>query len=145
MDTSVFGGCFDEEFSRESRTLFEEIAAGKFSLVVSEATLFELQGAPNQVRAILDGMNEEDLEIVETTPEIEALRDAYLSAGVLGPASRQDAAHVAAASVADVDIIVSWNFRHIVHYEKIRAFHAVNLIHGYRSIPIHSPREVVAP
>ena len=54
-----------------------------------------------------------------------------------------DAGHVAAATVAGADLIVSWNFRHIVHYDKIRAYNAVNLLHGYREIEIRSPLEVI--
>ena len=68
---------------------------------------------------------------------------AYLSAGVVGPANEGDAMHVAAATVANCDIIVSWNLKHIVHYDKIRGYNAVNLREGYRTLAIHSPKEVV--
>lgn len=142
-DTSVFGGCFDEEFSEESRKFFEEVGSGKFLLVVSETTLFELKEAPAEVRGVLTHLPPDFLEVIEAAEEITALRDAYIEAGVLGEASIRDASHVASASVAEVDMIVSWNFKHIVHFEKIRGFHAVNLIKGYRMIEIYSPREVV--
>jgi hypothetical protein len=71
------------------------------------------------------------------------LRDAYLAAGVVGAASENDAHHVALAAVARADLIVSWNFKHIVHVDKIRRFNAVNLIEGYGMIDIRSPLEVV--
>lgn len=71
------------------------------------------------------------------------LRDAYIQANVVGNASKADAEHVASASVADVDVIVSWNFKHIVHYDKINGYHAVNLLNGYKQIHIFSPKEVV--
>ena len=144
-DTSVFGGCFDEEFSAVSRKFFEEVQAGKFLLVVSETTLFELKDAPTEVREVLARLPPELVEIIEAAQEIATLRDAYIEAGVLGEVSIRDASHVAAASVAEVDIIVSWNFKHIVHFEKIRGFHAVNLVKGYRMVEIYSPREVVEP
>jgi len=57
--------------------------------------------------------------------------------------SRSDAEHIASASVADVDFVVSWNFKHIVHYDKISGYQAVNLLNGYRQIRIYSPREVI--
>lgn len=142
-DTSVFGGCFDDEFSAESRQFFEEVKTGKFLLVISETTLFELKEAPKEVREVLTALRTELVEIIEGAEEIGALRDAYIKAGILGEASIRDAAHVAAASVADVDLIVSWNFKHIVHYEKIRGFHAINLLKGYRMIEIYSPKEVI--
>ncbi len=71
------------------------------------------------------------------------MRDAYLSAGVVGKASKRDAAHIAAASVSRVDMIVSWNFKLIVHFDKIRGYHEVNMRLGYPPIPIYCPREVV--
>jgi hypothetical protein len=142
-DTSVFGGCFDKKFARESHTLFEEIKGGRFHLVLSGTILRELQRAPVEVREVVGRLPEDCLEILEPSEEVERLRDAYIEAGVVGPSSLLDAEHIAAASVAGVDLIVSWNFRHIVHFEKIRGYHAVNLMQGYHAIPIHSPTEVI--
>ncbi len=142
-DTSVFGGCFDEEFETASRKLFDSINAGRFMLVVSEVTLFELSSAPEKVQNVLHNIDMTKIEVIETTDEIDNLRDAYLDAGILGESSFNDAYHVACASVSLMDMIVSWNFKHIVHFEKIRGFNAVNLLHGYKQISIFSPREVI--
>ena len=142
-DTSVFGGCFDEEFASESKALFEEIKEGKFVLVMSYITLRELDRAPEFVQRVLAELPPKMVETIEYSEEIAVLRDAYINAGVIGPAGKSDAEHIAAASVADVDIVVSWNFRHIVHYEKIIGYQAVNLMNGYKSILIYSPKEVV--
>lgn len=142
VDTSVFGGCFDDQFSVASRQIFENAIRGMFRLVISDTTLVELAGAPDQVQAILQSLSV-PVEYVRLTEEIEHLRDAYIAARVVGPASLLDAEHIASASVADVDLIVSWNFRHIVHYEKISGYHGVNLLNGYRPIRIFSPLEVV--
>lgn len=144
VDTSVFGGCFDEEFAEESLTLFEEIKAGKFILALSSVTLQELSLAPEIVRRVLANLPPEVIEIIPDSSEILQLRDAYLAAKVVGPSCANDAQHIAAASVATVDLVVSWNFKHIVHYDKINSYHGVNLLHGYRPIPIYSPKEVVS-
>ncbi len=144
-DTSVFGGCFDAEFAVESRKLFEEIKAGKFVLVVSDTLTAELQPAPEHVRQVLDTLSTQHVEFVSVTPEAEHLRDAYIAAEVVGPSSLEDAEHIAIASVAGVDLVVSWNFRHIVHYDKIAGYNAVNLLHGYKPLQIFSPKEVVTP
>ncbi len=117
-DTSVFGGCFDEEFALESRRLFEEIENGKFLLVVSKTTFRELTGAPENVRNVLTQLPKSNVEVVEESSEIDVLRDAYLKAGVVSEASKTDAEHIATASVANIDFVVSWNFKHMVHYEK---------------------------
>lgn len=142
-DTSVFGGCFDDEFEVESKALFSDITNGKFSLVISATTLRELGEAPLHVQAVLTGLPPGQVELIEYSEEITALRDLYINAGVVGMASIYDAEHIAAASVAGVDIVVSWNFRHIVHYEKIGGYQAINIMNGYRAISIYSPREVV--
>ncbi len=142
-DTSVFGGCFDDEFAADSRKFFDEIKTGRFTLVVSATTLRELAKAPTEVRDLVSAVPDEHVEGIRMSEEIERLRDAYLSAGVVGPSSIFDAEHIAAASVAGVDLIVSWNFKHIVHFDRIRGYHPVNLLEGYHPTPIHSPREVI--
>ena len=142
-DTSVFGGCLDAEFAEASRAFFMEVAAGRFLLVISDETVRELAQAPLAVRRVLEEVSPDDVEFVPDSDEIRQLRDAYLHAGVVGPACTEDAEHIAAASVAEVDLVISWNFKHIVHFEKIRGYEAVNLIEGYKPVRIHSPREVV--
>lgn len=142
-DTSVFGGCFDDEFESESKALFDDIKHGKFILVISSTTLREIGEAPAYVQEVLTSLPAERLELIEYSEEIAELRDRYVDAGVVGPSSLFDAEHIAAASVAGVDIVVSWNFKHIVHYEKISGYHAVNIVNGYKTVGIYSPKEVV--
>ena len=60
------------------------------------------------------------------------------------PNYRDDALHIALATIANVDLLVSWNFRHIVRYDKIRLFNSVNIESGYKPIQIYSPREVTS-
>jgi predicted nucleic acid-binding protein len=144
-DTSVFGGCFDPEFKLESRKFFDEVRQGRFTLLISNVTLAELQSAPEDVRRVLADLPADQVELVEASDETEALRQAYLEAGIVGPLSSNDAAHVAAATTSGADIVVSWNFKHIVHFEKIAGFEGVNLLRGFRSPRIYSPREVVEP
>ena len=142
-DTSVFGGCFDDEFAEESSSFFADIKAGKFVLVVSATTLGELERAPANVQKVLAELPSEDVEVIEFSDEIAHLREAYLEAKIVQPESKADAEHIASASVADVDFVVSWNFKHIVQYEKISGYQAVNLMNGYKEIRIYSPKEVV--
>lgn len=142
-DTSVFGGCFDREFSEASHQFFREVRAGRFSVVISDVTTRELLQAPETVRRVLVELPVDLVEAVTVDDEVVSLRDAYLSAGVVGPASEADAEHIAAATVAEVDLLVSWNFKHIVHFDKIRGFNGVNSLRGYRSLDIYSPLQVV--
>ncbi len=80
--------------------------------------------------------------ILELSPETIGLADAYLNHGILTQNYRNDALHIATATVAGVDLLVSWNFKHVVHFEKIQKFNAVNIEMGYKPIMIYSPREV---
>jgi hypothetical protein len=143
VDTSVIGGSLDEEFAEESLALLEMAERGEATLLVSDVLLEELGGAPADVRALLDRLGSVSTELLEASEEAIRLRDAYLAAGVVGPAAERDAQHVAIATVAQADLIVSWNFKHPVHVDKIRGFNAVNLAQGYRLIDIRSPVEVV--
>ena len=77
------------------------------------------------------------------TKECIELREQYLVQGIVSRKYLDDALHVAVATVSGCDMIVSWNFKHIVHFEKISLYHAINRIHGYREIFINSPSEVI--
>jgi hypothetical protein len=83
------------------------------------------------------------VEEVSISDEVEDLADQYLATAVLVPAWRGDALHVAAATVAGADLILSWNFKHIVNFKRIQGFNSVNVRNGYRSMTILSPREVL--
>lgn len=143
IDTSVVGGCFDSEFQTESLALFKMVRNGGLVVVASTLLADELRLAPKEVQEILTTLPLEYVESVVVDMETMTLRDAYLTAEVVGKVQSNDALHVALATVARVDMIVSWNFRHIVHFDKIRGFNAVNLREGYLPIEIRSPREII--
>ena len=81
-------------------------------------------------------------EIIEATESALELADAYQEHGILTPKFYDDGLHIAVATVGEADVLVSWNFKHIVHFDKIRMFNAVNLEYGYKPLQIFSPREV---
>ncbi len=142
VDSSVFGGYFDEEFAEASRMFFNFVNQGRIIILVSEFVIRELVPAPEKVRTFVAALPRRSLVNLSTTPAAIQLRDAYLRARILGPGSMIDAAHVALATVAHSDAIVSWNFKHIVRVDKMRAFNAVNLSEGYGLLSIVSPNEV---
>ncbi len=145
VDTSVFGGTEDDEFRDTSVAFFELVRRGKFSVFVSTLTLDELAQAPPAVRRAYAELPEGSTVEVSADVEDEAgeLARAYVAAGVLGPARSDDALHVAIASVARADLVLSWNFKHIVNYDRIRGFNGVNALNGYPPIEVRSPLEVV--
>jgi hypothetical protein len=141
-DTSVFGGVFDDEFMMPSREFFDLVRQGRFKLLVSDICRREISLAPANVRAFFDEMLPY-LLVVVVDKEVLRLRDAYISAEIVARKWIDDAGHVAAATVGCADLIVSWNFKHIVHFDKIRQYNAISLLNGYREIDIRSPAEVI--
>lgn len=144
VDTSVIGGCEDDEFREPSRRLFQKFVRGDYMLVLSNLTLQELAAAPEVVRTHLAQVPEEHIEALLLDAEARELADAYIAAGVLTPSMLADAQHIAMASVARVDVLVSWNFKHVVNLFRIHAFNSVNLRCGYPLLEIRDPREVVS-
>jgi len=143
VDTSVVGGCLDDEFCEASRKLMELFRSGLATVLVSELLMRELEGAPADVQAVLTSLPLSSMERVELGEEAERLQALYMDAAVVGASCGNDAMHVALAVVAHADMIVSWNFKHIVHFDKMRGFNAVNLREGYGQLTILSPLEVV--
>ncbi|MBI4483151.1 MAG: PIN domain protein [Acidobacteria bacterium] len=142
VDTSVLGGCEDAEFRESSRHLLDAFVRSRAVMVVSDLTLRELARAPDPVRRVLTAVPPENIESIGVTTEADELAQAYLAERVVNSTMAVDALHIALATVARVDVLVSWNFRHIVNLEKIHAFNAVNLKRGYPILEIRSPLEV---
>jgi len=141
VDTSVFGGCLDQEFAEWSNALMDDFRSDRCVLVVSDVTAGEVAMAPEPVRELFSELLE-IADILPVTEEALELLRAYESHAILGPRFRNDMLHIAIAAVAEVDVVVSWNFRHIVRLDKIRLFNGVNLECGYKPLTIYSPREV---
>ncbi|MCL4504815.1 MAG: type II toxin-antitoxin system VapC family toxin [Chloroflexi bacterium] len=141
-DTSVFGGVYDEEFQQPSQTFFAQVKSGQFVLVTSAVVQAEMIAAPPTVRRFFEEMLSL-AEVTDITVSALELRDAYLQAKIVTPKYSDDALHVALATVAGCALIVSWNFQHIVHFQKIPMYNAINTLQGYQPIAIYSPREVI--
>ncbi len=144
LDTSVIGGCFDAKFEVWSNALIDDIRSGLFSGVTSEVVEAEISDAPKNVQEKFIEFLNMNPEILRVDWETFELVDKYLQHEILPERFRNDMLHIALATIADVDILVSWNFRHIVRYDKIRQFNAVNLQHGYHVLDIYSPMEVTS-
>ncbi len=143
IDTSVIGGCLDNEFSTWSKLLFDEFRSGIKIAVVSDLTLRELEDAPEDVRQILADLPSESIEYVFLSEEALELADTYIAHNVVTENHLIDAQHIAIATIERVDVLVSWNFKQIVNLDRIRKFNAVNLMLGYHLLEIRSPLEVL--
>ena len=141
-DTSVFGGVFDEEFAEATKKFFSEIDSGRFTIVTSAIVEAEIEPAPQKIREFF-ARYEAVAEIAQVTHEMLLLQQQYINSGIVTPKSAEDALHVAIATVTQCNLIVSWNFKHIVHFDKIPKYNAVNILNGYGKIGIYSPLEVI--
>jgi len=143
FDTSVFGGVFDEEFQEASKQLFERVINGHILCVYSEVTESELLKAPKRVRDFFKSLPPENLEKVEITDEILTLATKYVEEKVVGQTSFDDCLHIAAATIYKVDILASWNFKHIVNIYRIRGYNSINIRLNYNNLEIRSPKEIM--
>ena len=143
IDTSVVGGCFDPEFRDASVALFERFRVGAMIAVVSDLAMSEVARAPVRVREVLASIPNPYREDVRATDEARALAERYLAGGVIGRAMGNDALHIATATVYRVDVLASWNFKHIVDPRRIYGYNAVNVREGRTALAIRTPVEVV--
>lgn len=142
VDTSVFGGAFDEKFEEASRRFFDMVRSREISLVISSTVADELKDAPEPVRIFFRELGPY-VEVTEIDASAIELQTAYLDAHIVGPRWDNDALHVAVATVSGCRAIVSWNFKHIVNFRRIPLYNGVNMTHGFPAIAIHTPQEVL--
>jgi len=142
IDTSVIGGCFDAEFAEWSNGLMNDFRNGTFQPLLSEVVAAEIDEAPANVQLIYAELTSLDAEILEVGNDGLELAEEYQTRSILKPDFYDDGLHIALATVAEADLLVSWNFKHIVRFDKIRLFNAVNIEFGYKPLEIFSPREV---
>lgn len=141
IDTSVFGGFYDEEFSEFTKPLFERLKKGEFKMLFSAVTQEELTPAPDNVKKLLENLKIEDTEFLETNEEVVDLATQYILEKVVGQTSLPDCLHIALATINRADFLISWNFKHIVNVQRIRGYNAVNIKNGYKQLEIRSPRD----
>jgi len=143
IDTSVVGGYFDLEYKEATIKLFERLENNEIIFVVSELLDLELISAPKRVREQLLKYSEDKFQRVELSEEAILLANMYIENKVVGKTSIVDCRHIALASIHKVDVLVSWNFKHIVNLDRIKGYNSVNLKLGYSMIEIRSPKDLV--
>jgi len=143
IDTSVVGGYFDEEFKEATIMLFQRLEKKEIVFVVSDLLDLELIEAPERVRQLLQKYSADNFERVSLTAEALKLADTYISEGVVGQTSVEDCRHIALATINRVDVLASWNFKHIVNLDKIKGYNSVNLRLSFPMIEIRSPKDLV--
>jgi predicted nucleic acid-binding protein len=143
IDTSVVGGYFDEEFSETTKRFFERLENNEIVFVISDLLDLELTGAPRNVRELLYNFSSDKFERVQLTEEAIQLANKYITEKVVGKTSLEDCRHIALATINRVDVLASWNFKHIVNLDRIKGYNSVNYRYGYPMIEIRSPKDLI--
>jgi hypothetical protein len=143
IDTSVVGGYFDEEFKEATNGLFLRLERKEIMFVVSDLLDLELLDAPKRVSELLHKYPADCFERVSLTKEAIKLADNYVSEKVVGKTSLEDCRHIALATIHKVDVLASWNFKHIVNLDRIKGYNSVNLRLGFSMIEIRSPKDLI--
>ena len=143
IDTSIVGGFFDEEFEKETKMLFQRLENKEVVFVISDVLKKELLNAPPTVKGLLQQYEGDCFEHVPLTREAEFLANCYIAEKVVGATSLEDCQHIAVATINKVDVLASWNFKHIVNLTRIKGYNAVNLKNGYITLEIRNPRELI--
>jgi len=143
LDTSVFGGYYDDEFQEWTKPLFERISKGEFTILISTMLDEELEFAPERIKNLLADLNDSFTEFLKDKDEAISLATEYIDENVVGKTSYADCLHIALATIYQADLLVSWNFKHIVNVERIRGYNSINLKNGYKQLDIRSPRELM--
>lgn len=143
IDTSVVGGVFDEEFQFWTNIFFGEVIKGQFKIATSELLFEELERAPEQVRDYIDNIPDEQVRTIIYNDESKELAEQYIKAGIVGKSSLTDCRHIATATVNNIRVVTSWNFKHIVNLNKIQQYNAINISEGYNQLEIRTPRELL--
>lgn len=143
LDTSIMGGLFDQEFALDTAPFFDAVSNGQFIIIISDLLEAELLRAPQQVRQLLSKIPIQQIERINLTQEAADLADKYILANVVGKTSRADCQHIAMATLAKADVLISWNFKHIVNLDRIIGYNGVNYQLGYGMIEIRTPKEII--
>lgn len=142
IDASVVGGYFDDEFSEDTIPFFERVKNGELSIIVSDLLNVELLRAPEFVKELLLSIPEKQIEKIRLSPEAIELADKYIEGKVVGKTSRADCQHIAIATLCKADVLVSWNYKHIVNLDRIRGYNGINYKYGFNMIEIRTPKEI---
>ena len=148
LDTSVIShmdapDALDKQ--EDTRKLWEDIKAGKYEVFISPVVVLELDDCSEPKRtALAKQLQSVQYTELQANDEVLELAEQYLKAGILPPKSARDRQHIAYACVYNCDMIVSWNFKHMVNYKTISGVKSVNALAGYKEMPIYTPTILIS-
>ena len=139
LDCSVYGGYYDKEFEEQTLPLFKSIMKGDYRVLVSDTLTTEISQAPNRVQKVLADIPGFYKEDVQSNNKVRELAREYVKKNIISLKHWNDTMHIATATVFQSRVLVSWNFKHIVNFERIGLYNDVNIKQGYMPIQILTP------
>ena len=150
LDTSVINFLFHEdspEFRKITKEFFENyVKPAVYEVYVSEVVVGEIEKTPDPAKRgqLLAVLGDYRLTVLPLTEEAFRLAATYVEAGVIPARKVEDARHVAIATCNDLDILLSWNFKHLANIRKQIAVRAINEREGYfYPLTLTNPMEVL--
>ena len=143
VDSSVISGMFDSnDHPVKAQPFWDAVDRGEIRVVLSDVLVGELEKAPENVWDFYRAIPESQIERIVSSPVSNTLAGRYVKAGVLTLNHLTDCKHVALATIAYADVLVSWNTRHIVNTPRIRRFNDVSIGFGFDEIKILTPNNL---
>ena len=148
LDTSVISHLDAPDrpdWMADTLKLWEAIKADEYEAFISPIDVQELEKCYEPKRSVLaKHLQAIEYTLLDETDEVLELATLYLDAGILQKKSFDDCQHIAYACVYNCDMVVSWNFKHMVNIKTISGVKSVNALAGYRGMPIYSPTMLVS-
>jgi len=138
VDASVIYGAPTKEFSQDSKRFWDAVRNGEIIVIVSNVLTTEIDRAPQNIRELLDTLPKSQIERIVSTDESDDLAEQYITEDVVGESSLDDCKHIAIATIAKADALVSWNFKHMIY--RRAGYNDVNEKLGYPGIAIQTPK-----
>jgi len=143
LDTSTISHLFADDTpdkKRDTNLLWDDLINAKHDIFISPVVIDEIENCDEPKRShMFERLGQIQFQILQRTDEVIRLADEYIAGGVLREKSYADCLHIAFAVVYNCDIIISWNFRHLVNYKTINKVKIVNAINHYKEISIMPP------
>lgn len=148
LETSIWNYVYaDDAPEKKEVTLkfFEEVSKNSFDTYISPSVIQEIEQAPSPKKELLDKLlRGHEPQLLEYSPEIDTLAQAYLSRGAIPKKKIQDANHVAYATYHKMDVLLTWNYKHLANVRKKYLIEAINLENGYnKALELVTPYEVI--
>ena len=147
LDTSVIShldapDTLDKQ--EDTLSLWTSIQTGEYEVYISQVVVLEVDACPEPKRSFLGSkLKAIPYTLLTETDEVTELANQYLDAGILRQKSFDDCQHIAYACVYNCDMVVSWNFKHLVNVKTISGVKSVNARAGYKEMPIYTPTMLI--